>query len=166
MIGVSKVIGDMWKQESQEVRNHYTMLADKEREQHRKDNPDYKYKPRRRRQRTTSETVHIITDSEMMTGSIESQTSDKIPGQGPKSRAMPVSDHFIFSSLMPSSSITQSSINAEYYPTPSQPYISTPDADGPLTHQATRDISDFLMDYGGVDALGYNPSIFLVYRSY
>ena len=44
---VSKVIGDMWKQESQEVKDHYQALAQQSREQHMRDYPNYKYAPRR-----------------------------------------------------------------------------------------------------------------------
>lgn len=44
---VSKVIGDMWKQESKEVKDHYQALAQQSREQHQKEYPGYKYAPRR-----------------------------------------------------------------------------------------------------------------------
>jgi hypothetical protein len=57
---VSKIIGVMWKQESQEVKDYYQALAQQSREQHQRDYPGYKYAPRRPGERKRRGVHHEI----------------------------------------------------------------------------------------------------------
>lgn len=44
---ISKIVANMWKSESQEVKAHYASLADAEKKAHMLKYPDYKYRPRK-----------------------------------------------------------------------------------------------------------------------
>lgn len=61
------MIGEMWKQESQDVKDHYQALAQQSREQHQRDYPGYKYAPRRpgerKRRNVRQEIVYGDCDS-------------------------------------------------------------------------------------------------------
>ncbi|KAM5351933.1 hypothetical protein ACJ41O_004656 [Fusarium nematophilum] len=44
---ISKIIGEQWKEESEEVKSNWKALADKEKQNHQRLYPDYRYQPRR-----------------------------------------------------------------------------------------------------------------------
>ncbi|KAF4989854.1 hypothetical protein FGRMN_8855 [Fusarium graminum] len=44
---ISKIIGEQWKDESQEVKDNWKSLADEEKQRHQLQYPDYRYQPRR-----------------------------------------------------------------------------------------------------------------------
>ncbi|KAM0553846.1 hypothetical protein ACHAPJ_007192 [Fusarium lateritium] len=44
---ISKIIGEKWKDESQEVKDNWKSLADEEKQRHQRQYPDYRYQPRR-----------------------------------------------------------------------------------------------------------------------
>ncbi|KAJ1927967.1 slightly ste11-like protein [Tieghemiomyces parasiticus] len=62
---VSKKVGEMWKNESKEVKEHYARLAEIEKQEHKKRHPDYRYNPRRT-DRTKKK--HDSFDRELSTG--------------------------------------------------------------------------------------------------
>ena len=68
----------MWKQESQEVKDHYQALAQQSREQHQRDYPGYKYAPRRPGERKRRGVHHEIVfgDSETASNTEESLSFD------------------------------------------------------------------------------------------
>jgi len=97
---VSKVIGDMWKQESQEVKDHYQALSQQSREQHQRDYPGYKYAPRRPGERKRRGVHHEIVfgDSETASTTEESLNFDmKSPADYGLSPT-PSGDYFRFTS--------------------------------------------------------------------
>jgi len=101
---VSKVIGDMWKQETKEVKDHYQALAQQSREQHQKEYPGYKYAPRRpgeRKRRGVQQEI-VFGDCETASNGDDSLVDVKSPiGYGSPT---PNGDYFRFTS------------NASYYP--------------------------------------------------
>ncbi|KAJ3299630.1 hypothetical protein HK104_008095, partial [Borealophlyctis nickersoniae] len=44
---LSKVIARMWKEEKEDVKTHYQMLAERGRKEHKERYPDYRYRPRK-----------------------------------------------------------------------------------------------------------------------
>ncbi|KAF5018264.1 hypothetical protein F66182_9767 [Fusarium sp. NRRL 66182] len=44
---ISKIIGEQWKEESQQVKDNWKSLADEEKQRHQRQYPDYRYQPRR-----------------------------------------------------------------------------------------------------------------------
>ena len=68
----------MWKQEAQDVKDHYQALAQQSREQHQRDYPDYKYAPRRPGERKRRGVHHEIVfgDSEIASNTEESLSYD------------------------------------------------------------------------------------------
>ncbi|KAH7015317.1 hypothetical protein EDB80DRAFT_889536 [Ilyonectria destructans] len=44
---ISKIIGEQWKEESDEIKNNWKGLADEEKQRHQRQYPDYRYQPRR-----------------------------------------------------------------------------------------------------------------------
>ncbi|KAJ4254866.1 slightly ste11-like protein [Fusarium torreyae] len=44
---ISKIIGEQWKDESQEIKDNWKSLADEEKQRHQRQYPDYRYQPRR-----------------------------------------------------------------------------------------------------------------------
>jgi hypothetical protein len=44
---ISKIIGEQWKDEPQEVKDNWKSLADEEKQRHQRQYPDYRYQPRR-----------------------------------------------------------------------------------------------------------------------
>ncbi|KAF9770373.1 hypothetical protein IL306_012106 [Fusarium sp. DS 682] len=44
---ISKIIGEQWKEEPQEVKDNWKALADEEKQRHQQQYPDYRYQPRR-----------------------------------------------------------------------------------------------------------------------
>lgn len=45
---ISRIIGEMWRNESADVKSHYDKLAKEERRRHQEEHPDYKFKPKKR----------------------------------------------------------------------------------------------------------------------
>jgi len=90
----------MWKQETQEVKDHYQSLAQQSREQHQRDYPGYKYAPRRPGERKRRGVHHEIVygDSETASTTEESLSFDmKSPADYGMSPT-PSADYFRFSS--------------------------------------------------------------------
>lgn len=73
---VSKVIGDMWKQEAQDIKDHYQALAQQSREQHMRDYPGYKYAPRRPGERKRRGVHHEIVYGDSETASTTEDSFD------------------------------------------------------------------------------------------
>ncbi|KAK9462300.1 uncharacterized protein V1516DRAFT_674277 [Lipomyces oligophaga] len=77
----SRIIAQMWKHESQEVKDHYKKLAEEERNHHKAMYPDYRYTPRRpgekqrRRKRSQRPADEYDIDSDY-----PSVTSEETPG--------------------------------------------------------------------------------------
>jgi hypothetical protein len=96
---VSKVIGDMWKQESQKVKDHYQALAQQSREQHQKDYPGYKYAPRRPGERKRRGVHHqiVYADSETASNTGDSILDARSPADYSMSPA-PNGDYFRYTS--------------------------------------------------------------------
>lgn len=44
---ISKIIGEQWKDEPQEIKDNWKSLADEEKQRHQRQYPDYRYQPRR-----------------------------------------------------------------------------------------------------------------------
>jgi len=90
----------MWKQESQDVKDHYQALARQSREQHLRDYPGYKYAPRRPGERKRRGVHHEIVFGDSETASIteESLSHDmKYPADYGVSPT-PSGDYFRFTS--------------------------------------------------------------------
>jgi hypothetical protein len=90
----------MWKQETQEVKDHYQALAQQSREQHQRDYPGYKYAPRRPGERKRRGVHHEIVygDSETASNTEESLSYDmKSPADYGVSPT-PSGDYFRFTS--------------------------------------------------------------------
>lgn len=51
---ISRIIGEMWKRETIEEKERYTEMAQRERERHAKEYPDYKFLPRKKKDKNTS----------------------------------------------------------------------------------------------------------------
>nr|Q870J1.1 RecName: Full=HMG-box protein STE11 [Pneumocystis carinii]AAP13349.1 HMG-box protein STE11 [Pneumocystis carinii] len=51
---ISRIIGEMWKRETIEEKERYAEMAQRERERHAKEYPDYKFLPRKKKDRSTS----------------------------------------------------------------------------------------------------------------
>jgi hypothetical protein len=94
---VSKVIGDMWKQETQEVKDHYQSLAQQSREQHQREYPGYKYAPRRPGERKRRNVNHelVFGDSETASNTEESHMGSRSPADYGLSPT-PSGDYFRF----------------------------------------------------------------------
>jgi hypothetical protein len=84
----------MWKQENQDVKDHYQALAQASREQHQRDYPGYKYAPRRPGERKRRGVHHEIVfgDSETVSSNEDSLKSPVEYGMSPT----PSSDYFRF----------------------------------------------------------------------
>jgi len=106
---VSKVIGDMWKQESQEVKDHYQSLAQQSREQHQRTYPDYKYAPRRPGERKRRGVHHelVFQDSETASNTEESLSFDSKSPIDYTMSPTPDGDYFRFASVTSAGSYYQ-----------------------------------------------------------
>lgn len=51
---ISRIIGEMWKRETIEEKERYAEMAQRERERHAKEYPDYKFLPRKKKDKNTS----------------------------------------------------------------------------------------------------------------
>ncbi len=44
---ISKIIGELWREEPEEQKNQWKRLAEEEKQRHQRQYPDYRYQPRR-----------------------------------------------------------------------------------------------------------------------
>jgi len=98
---VSKVIGDMWNQEAQDVKDHYQALAQQSREQHQKEYPGYKYAPRRPGERKRRGVHQEIVFGDSETASNTDQDSMTMDMRSPADYGMsptPNGDYFRYTS--------------------------------------------------------------------
>ncbi|KAL1919249.1 uncharacterized protein VTP21DRAFT_1941 [Calcarisporiella thermophila] len=58
---ISKIVGELWSLESDEVKEAYRALAEEEKRLHKERYPEYKYKPRKRRKKPDAEVLSPIT---------------------------------------------------------------------------------------------------------
>ena len=90
----------MWKQEAQEVKDHYQALAQQSREQHQRDYPGYKYAPRRpgeRKRRGVHQEI-VFGDSETASNTEESLSFDMKSPADYEVSPTPSGDYFRFTS--------------------------------------------------------------------
>jgi hypothetical protein len=162
----------MWKQESQEVKDHYQSLAQQSREQHQKDYPGYKYAPRRPGERKRRGVHHqvVYADSETASNTGDSVIlDDKSPADYGMSPA-PNGNYFRFTSsgsyyqdmLGPPSRVDSSSpdeyVNLSQFTPTQQPPCLTADLDRGWAQTPILDhISDVGPDAGHPD-LDYEGS--------
>jgi len=90
----------MWKQESQEVKDHYQAMAQQSREQHQRDYPGYKYAPRRPGERKRRGVHHEIVfgDPETASNTEESSNLDMKSPADYGASPTPSADYFRISS--------------------------------------------------------------------
>jgi len=90
----------MWKQESQEIKDHYQALAQQSREQHQKDYPGYKYAPRRPGERKRRGVHHqiVYADSETASNAGDSIILDAKSPADYRMSPTPNGDYFRFPS--------------------------------------------------------------------
>ncbi|EGD75508.1 hypothetical protein PTSG_12457 [Salpingoeca rosetta] len=69
-------IGHLWQNESQEVRDHYKRLAEKQKEEHKRLYPDYKFQPRRQTAKPKSSASSSPPPSPRPTSRAPAKSSD------------------------------------------------------------------------------------------
>ncbi|SJM87501.1 uncharacterized protein ZBIST_3690 [Zygosaccharomyces bailii] len=90
---ISKILGSRWKALSDEERGHWEQLARKEKCEHEKKYPDYRYKPVRRHKRRGSRPDTILHDNETQRTSHVVQVPAPASGAVPRRPAPPLLAH-------------------------------------------------------------------------
>jgi hypothetical protein len=172
---VSKVIGDMWKQETKEVKDHYQALAQQSREQHQKEYPGYKYAPRRpgeRKRRGVQQEI-VFGECETSSNADESLADIKSPS-GYGASPTPNGDYFRFTSNAPyypdmmGMPGTPDEFNiSQIHPSQHTPCLTGSDVDNSWSTTPTRDVHSHTPELGldaGHPELEYdNPNVYGMY---
>ncbi|MCJ1312333.1 hypothetical protein MMC25_006007 [Agyrium rufum] len=116
---ISKIIGDLWKAESENGKNHWKALAEEEKLRHQKQYPEYRYQPRR------AGRSHITTLP--LSPSLQHETPEcvKCGGKRMATPSLPSTSSTVSNASIPSAPGTGNSVQSAHLTIPSASSLSS-----------------------------------------